>query len=96
MKIIRYLRPDGPYNAGETAGFPDTRADELIEAGIAEAYVPPVTEVEPPQGEAKVEPDMDTPTEAPPPETKVEPPPPVTKDEPPIKRRTGTPPTERR
>ena len=55
MKIICYLRPDGPYNAGETAGFPDTRADELIEAGIAEAYVPPVTKVEPPPDETKDE-----------------------------------------
>lgn len=87
MKIIRFLRRKSPYNTGETAGFPDTRADELVLEGVAEFYVPPVNKVEPPD-EAKVEPDADTPTEAPPPETKVEPPPPVTKVEPQVKRRT--------
>lgn len=57
MKIIRYLRPDGPYNAGETAGFPDTRADELVDAGIAEYAEPRVeTKVEPPPEVTKVDP----------------------------------------
>jgi len=36
MKSLRFKIPNGPYNAGEIAGFEDKVADRLITWGIAE------------------------------------------------------------
>lgn len=35
MRSIRFLQGWGIYNAGETAGFPDKQAAELVEYGTA-------------------------------------------------------------
>lgn len=35
MKLVKFLKHASPYMAGETAGFPDARADQLIAKGIA-------------------------------------------------------------
>lgn len=57
MKVIRFLRRHGPYQERETAGKPDTVADELVDAGIAEYAEPRVeTKVEPPPEVTKVDP----------------------------------------
>lgn len=37
MKVIKFLKSSGPYNAGETAGFPDAKAAEYVNQGIAES-----------------------------------------------------------
>lgn len=36
MKVVRFKQPMAPYNAGETAGFSDFEADNLVTRGIAE------------------------------------------------------------
>jgi hypothetical protein len=38
--LVRVLRHFGAWNAGETAGFPAERAQQLIEAGVAELVAP--------------------------------------------------------
>lgn len=35
MKIVRFTRIFAPYNAGETAGFPDGRAQQLVDMNVA-------------------------------------------------------------
>lgn len=42
MILVRVLRHFGAWNAGETAGFPAERAQQLIEAGFAEMVAPDV------------------------------------------------------
>lgn len=37
MKVVSFLVPHSPYNAGETAGFADADADALVAAGTAAA-----------------------------------------------------------
>lgn len=44
MIAVRVLRPFGLWNAGELAGFPPERAQQLIESGFAELVKPPQPE----------------------------------------------------
>jgi len=36
MKVIKFLRSNAPYNAGEIAGFSKEEAARYVKAGIAE------------------------------------------------------------
>jgi hypothetical protein len=47
MKVLRMIRNWRIWNAGETAGFPDAVADELIASGVAELAAPEVSEPAP-------------------------------------------------
>lgn len=38
MKIVKFIAGMPPYNIGEIAGFEDTKADELVNKGIAEYF----------------------------------------------------------
>lgn len=44
MKAVKFRVQEGPYVAGETAGFPDDVADRLVSAGRAIPIDPKVTE----------------------------------------------------
>lgn len=40
MMIVTFTKPCAPYNAGDTAGFPEAQAMELIGRGVARAVSP--------------------------------------------------------
>lgn len=40
MRAVRFNRAHALYNGGEVASFPATQAEELIAAGVAEAWQP--------------------------------------------------------
>lgn len=44
MKVIQFVAKMSPYNIGETAGFEDERADEIVSRGAA-VYVETVETV---------------------------------------------------
>ena len=51
MLHVKFVKPCGPYNVDEIAGFSDGTAEQYVKAGIAEVY-----EVKPAKAEkAKVE-----------------------------------------
>jgi hypothetical protein len=56
MKVLRMIRNWRIWNAGETAGFPDAVADELIASGVAELAAPEVSEPAPEVSEPAPEP----------------------------------------
>ena len=35
MKVIKFIRPNSPYNEGELAGFDDKCADRYVKAKVA-------------------------------------------------------------
>lgn len=35
MKIVKFIRPNSPYNAGEMAGFDEEKATKFVKAGVA-------------------------------------------------------------
>jgi hypothetical protein len=37
MKVVKFKAPYAPYNPGETAGFSDEDADNLVKRGIADS-----------------------------------------------------------
>lgn len=45
MKVVKFIAKMSPYNVGETAGFEDERADEIVSRGAA-VYVDAVETVE--------------------------------------------------
>jgi hypothetical protein len=59
MKLVKFLQPSLPYNAGEQAGFDDATAERLVKSGKAE-YIKAKAAAKPeaakesakPQGEA--------------------------------------------
>lgn len=38
MRVVRFVKGNAPYNAGEVAGFDEDIAARLIEAGVAVPY----------------------------------------------------------
>lgn len=56
MKVVRFTQRYGCYNPGETAGFPETEAANLLKLGVAtdrpapQAEAPPTARPDPPKG----------------------------------------------
>ncbi|MBR8135142.1 hypothetical protein [Burkholderia cenocepacia] len=40
MKVVKFTRHYAQYTPGDVAGFEDARADRLVDAEIAETFVP--------------------------------------------------------
>lgn len=56
-KVVTFRQSAGGYNAGETAGFPPEKADELVSRGVADYFkaVPQQTQTKAGGGDAPLQ-----------------------------------------
>lgn len=53
IQTVIFTKPCALYMAGEVAGFPPKKAEELVKRGVARFYAPPKAEPEQPQATAE-------------------------------------------